>query len=107
MFRAVAKIPSDCKGDQLCEMSKNATKDEKKERSLIFQGQITPDGVELRGIYEGKWSFGSNIEIPKIEIVLTIGKENKIYFAVTVTIKEPPLQLGGMLMLYNRLLNYN
>ena len=91
----MAKIPTDCKGDQLCEISKNATKDEKKERTLTIQGQVTPDGAELKGIYEGKWSIGDNIEIPKMEIVLKIGKDTKIYFAVTVNIRDPPLQLVG------------
>ena len=96
VFRAVAKIPADCKGDQICEMSKNITKDEKKERSFIIQGQITLDGVELRGIYEGQWSLGKNVKIPKVELVLKIGKETKIYFAVTVDIADPKLELGGM-----------
>ena len=96
VFRAVAKIPADCKGDQICEMSKNVTKDEKKERSFIIQGQITLDGVELRGIYEGQWSLGKNVKVPKVELVLKIGKETKIYFAVTVDITDPKLNLEGM-----------
>ena len=98
MFRAVAKIPSDCKGDQICEMSKNVTKDEKKERNLVIQGQITLEGAELKGIYEGQWELGKNVKIPKVEIVLKIGKETKIYFAVIVDIKEPKLQLEGKLL---------
>ena len=92
----MAKIPADCKGDQICEMSKAVTKDEKKERSFIFQGQITTEGVELRAIYEGQWSLGKNVKIPKVELVLKIGKETKIYFAVTVDIVKPKLQLEGM-----------
>ena len=102
MFRAVAKIPSDCKGDKVCEMTKSETKDEKKERALIFQGKITPDGVELRAIYEGQWQLGKNIKIPRVELVITIGKETKIYFAVTVDIKEPTLQLGGKLIFHKK-----
>ena len=96
VFRAVAKIPADCKGDQICEMSKNVTKDEKKERSFIIQGQITIKGVELRGTYEGQWSLGENVKIPKVELVLKIGEETKIYFAVTVDIADPKLNLEGM-----------
>ena len=96
VFRAVAKIPADCKGDQICEMSKNITKDEKKERSFIIQGQINTEGVELRATYEGQWSLGKNVKIPKVELVLKIGKETMIYFAVTVDIADPKLQLEGM-----------
>ena len=99
IFRAVATIPSDCKGDQLCEMSKNVTKDEKKARSLIIEGQITLNGAEFKGIYEGQWSLGKNVKIPKVELVLKIGKETKVYFAVIVEITEPKLQLEGTLII--------
>ena len=96
VFKAVAKVPTDCKGDQMCTMIKKASKYEEKERSFIIQGQITLAGVELRGIYEGQWNLGKNVNIPKIELVLKIGKETKVYFAVTVDIVEPKLQLEGM-----------
>lgn len=95
LLKAVATIPTDCKGDQICEMSQNVTSSEKKARTLTIQGQITLDGAELKGVYEGQWSLGNNIKIPKIELVIKIGKETKIYFAVKVDVTEPKLELEG------------
>ena len=95
MFRAVATIPTDCKGDKLCEMSKNVTKDEKTTRTLTIEGQITLTGAELKGTYEGHWSLGTNIKIEKIQLILRIGTDTKIFFAVTVAIVKPALELEG------------
>lgn len=76
-------------------MSKNVTEGEKKERTFTIEGQITLDGAELKGKYEGQWSLGKNVKIPKVELVLKIGKETKVYFAVKVEVTEPKLELEG------------
>ena len=97
MFRAVAQMPADCKGDKICEMSKEVTKDEKTARALTIEGQITPSGVELKGTYAGNWELGKNVRIPNVKLVLKIGAETKVYFEVTVNIIEPKLELQGKL----------
>ena len=95
LFRGEFAIPKDCKGDALCEVSKNVTKDEKTERKFVLEGGVTSSGFELKAMYQGNWKIGENVVIPGVSLVIKVGKETKIYFEVTVNILQPKLELQG------------
>ncbi len=76
-------------------MSKNATKDEKTERAFVIEGQITPEGFELKASYNGNWKIGDNVVIPGVTFVVKVGKETKVQFEVVVNVLDPKLTFEG------------
>eukprot|EP00794_Sanderia_malayensis_P007160 gene7160-7967_t len=95
LFRGEFKIPKDCKGDQICEISKNVTKNEKTERAFVIEGEVTPAGFQLRASYNGNWKIGENAVIPAVSLVIKVGSETKIYFEIKLNVINPKLEFQG------------
>ncbi|XP_047124032.1 uncharacterized protein LOC101234357 isoform X1 [Hydra vulgaris] len=90
----VVTIPEDCKGEQLCDIAKDKMSVGTK---LFMDGQITTDGLTMKGKYMGYGlHFGKNFILKDTFLVIKINKSSA-EFSIDgkLTLSNPKLDFEG------------